>query len=50
MRILIVEDDLEASSAMAKSLAESGHETVTAEDGEAGLRLRRHPRTGDRRP
>ncbi len=44
MRILIVEDDLEASSAMAKSLAESGHETVTAEDGEAGLRLARDSR------
>ena len=37
MRVLIVEDDLEASEAMAKGLTESGHECVTAPDGEAGL-------------
>ena len=44
MRILIVEDDLDASAAMAKSLAEGGHEIVTAEDGEAGLRIARDSR------
>ncbi|HEY5107708.1 MAG TPA: response regulator transcription factor [Caulobacteraceae bacterium] len=37
MRVLIVEDDLEASGAMAKGLAEAGHETRTAADGEAGV-------------
>ena len=44
MRILIVEDDLDASAAMAKSLAEGGHEIVAAEDGEAGLRIARDSR------
>jgi two-component system OmpR family response regulator len=37
MRLLIVEDDIEASSAMAKSLSELGHTCLTAEDGEIGL-------------
>ena len=37
MRVLIVEDDLEASAAMAKGLAEAGHECAAAADGEAGL-------------
>jgi two-component system OmpR family response regulator len=37
MRVLIVEDDTEASDAMAKGLAEAGHECVAAADGEAGL-------------
>ena len=37
MRILIMEDDVEASAAMAKGLAEAGHEAVTAPDGQAGL-------------
>ncbi|MEO8926794.1 MAG: response regulator transcription factor [Caulobacteraceae bacterium] len=37
MRLLIVEDDLEASDAMAKGLTEAGHECVAAGDGEAGL-------------
>jgi two-component system, OmpR family, response regulator len=37
MRVLIVEDDLEASDAMAKGLTEAGHECVAAADGEAGL-------------
>jgi two-component system OmpR family response regulator len=37
MRVLIVEDDLEASDAMAKGLAEAGHECSAAADGEAGL-------------
>jgi two-component system OmpR family response regulator len=41
MRLLIVEDDLEASAAMAKSLSEFGHACVTAEDGEVGLRKAR---------
>jgi len=37
MRLLIVEDDLEASGAMVKGLAEAGHDCSTAGDGEAGL-------------
>jgi two-component system OmpR family response regulator len=37
MRVLIVEDDTEASDAMAKGLAEAGHECEAAADGEAGL-------------
>ena len=37
MRILIVEDDLEAAGAMVRGLTESGHECVSAADGEAGL-------------
>ena len=37
MRILIVEDDLEAAEAMARGLTEAGYECVKAPDGEAGL-------------
>ena len=37
MRILIVEDDLEAAEAMVKGLAEAGHDCKTAPDGGAGL-------------
>ena len=37
MRVLIVEDDLEASAAMAKGLIEAGHVCETAADGLAGL-------------
>ncbi|WP_337188792.1 response regulator transcription factor [Phenylobacterium sp.] len=37
MRILIVEDDLEAAEAMARGLTEAGHDCVRAPDGEAGL-------------
>jgi len=37
MRILIVEDDTEASDAMARGLAEAGHACSTAVDGQAGL-------------
>jgi two-component system OmpR family response regulator len=37
MRLLIVEDDLEASRAMVTGLAERRHECVTAADGQAGL-------------
>jgi len=37
MRILIVEDDLEAAEAMARGLGEAGHDCVQAPDGEAGL-------------
>jgi len=37
MRILIVEDDLEAADAMARGLVEAGHACERAEDGEAGL-------------
>jgi two-component system OmpR family response regulator len=37
MRVLIVEDDLEASQAMARGLSEAGYECATAPDGEAGL-------------
>ena len=35
MRILIVEDDLEAAEAMARGLTEAGYECVKAPDGEA---------------
>ena len=38
MRVLIVEDDLEAAEAMARGLTEAGHECASAADGEAGLR------------
>jgi two-component system OmpR family response regulator len=41
MRILIIEDDTEASAAMAKGLKESGHETQCADDGLAGLNAAR---------
>jgi two-component system, OmpR family, response regulator len=37
MRILIVEDDLEAAAVMVRGLTESGHACVSAADGEAGL-------------
>ncbi|MFN3585122.1 response regulator transcription factor [Phenylobacterium sp.] len=37
MRILIVEDDLEAAEAMARGLTEAGHACVQAPDGEEGL-------------
>jgi len=37
MRILIIEDDLEAGRAMARGLAEAGHETTHAPDGVEGL-------------
>ena len=37
MRILIVEDDLEAAAVMVRGLTESGHECLSAADGEAGL-------------
>jgi two-component system OmpR family response regulator len=37
MKILIVEDDLEAAEAMVRGLAEAGHDCVQAADGEAGL-------------
>jgi two-component system, OmpR family, response regulator len=37
MRILIVEDDLEAAEAMARGLSEAGHDCVRAGDGEEGL-------------
>jgi two-component system OmpR family response regulator len=37
MRILIVEDDLEAAGVMARGLTEAGHACVTAADGEEGL-------------
>src|SRR5437763_7949765 len=41
MRLLIVEDDLEASRAMVTGLAEQNHECVTAADGLAGLEAAR---------
>jgi two-component system OmpR family response regulator len=44
MKLLIVEDDLEASSAMATGLTEKGHQCETAGDGEAGLRAARDGR------
>ncbi|MDG2527556.1 response regulator transcription factor [Caulobacter endophyticus] len=37
MRILIIEDDLEAAGAMTHGLTEAGYECVHAPDGEAGL-------------
>jgi two-component system OmpR family response regulator len=37
MRILIVEDDLEAADAMARGLTEAGHESVRGADGQEGL-------------
>ncbi len=37
MRLLIVEDDTEASGAMVTGLAEAGHDCLCAPDGEAGL-------------
>ncbi len=37
MRILIVEDDLEAAEAMDRGLSEAGHACVRASDGQAGL-------------
>ena len=38
MRILIIEDDLEAADAMSRGLTEAGFETETAGDGELGLK------------
>ena len=38
MRLLIVEDDQEASATMCRGLGEAGHDCVTAPDGLAGLR------------
>jgi two-component system OmpR family response regulator len=37
MRILIIEDDLEAAAAMSHGLTEAGYQCVHAPDGEAGL-------------
>ncbi len=37
MRILIVEDDLEAAEAMARGLTEAGHDCVRGADGQEGL-------------
>ena len=37
MKVLIVEDDLEASEAMSRGLSEAGHDCLAAGDGEAGL-------------
>ena len=41
MRILIVEDDLEAAAAMASGLTEAGHDCARAADGEEGLTVAR---------
>ena len=38
MRLLIVEDDVDASAAMCRGLTEAGHDCETAPDGLAGLR------------
>ena len=38
MRLLVVEDDVEAAEAMSRCLVEEGHECVVASDGDAGLR------------
>ena len=37
MRILIVEDDIEAGSAMVRGLSEAGHQVIHAADGKLGL-------------
>ena len=42
MRILIIEDDTAAAGFMAKGLAESGHVTDHAADGEDGFEMARH--------
>jgi two-component system OmpR family response regulator len=42
MRILIIEDDLEAGEAMVRGLSEGGHECAHAADGEAGLEVARN--------
>jgi two-component system OmpR family response regulator len=44
MRLLIVEDDVEAAQAMATGLGEHGHQCATAADGEAGLAAARADR------
>jgi two-component system OmpR family response regulator len=41
LRILIVEDDTDASAAMCKGLGEAGHTCATAPDGEEGLKQAR---------
>jgi two-component system OmpR family response regulator len=41
LRILIIEDDVEASEAMCRGLAEAGHECSTAADGLEGLEIAR---------
>jgi len=38
MRILVIEDDLEAGEAMVRGLSEGGHDCTHAPDGEAGLK------------
>ena len=37
MRILVVEDDAEAATAMVRGLSEAGHDTTHAVDGAFGL-------------
>ena len=44
MRLLIVEDDQEASEAMALGLSEAGHDCIVASDGEAGFSAARRGR------
>ena len=46
MRILIMEDDAGAAEAMAKGLAEAGHQSTLAGDGEDGLNQARAARDG----
>lgn len=41
MRLLIVEDDLEAAEAMVRGLTEAGHECVRGADGQEGLEAAR---------
>jgi two-component system OmpR family response regulator len=41
MRILIIEDDVEAAEAMERGLGEAGYDCVRAADGEAGLEAAR---------
>jgi two-component system, OmpR family, response regulator len=42
MRLLIIEDDIEAAEYLRRGLSESGHVVDTAHDGEAGLHLALH--------
>jgi two-component system OmpR family response regulator len=42
MRILIIEDDVEAGEAMVRGLTEGGHDCTHAADGEAGLEAARN--------
>jgi two-component system OmpR family response regulator len=44
VRILIIEDDVEAADAMARGLSEAGHDCTAAADGETGIEAARSGR------